>query len=77
MSLIEYCITLFEVMYDKDLIFTSHAVILRLLLRDRVSAAHNLTSEDELSRLYIPPGRNELPLRLSKKLDNILVFRKR
>ncbi|KAF1967816.1 hypothetical protein BU23DRAFT_583589 [Bimuria novae-zelandiae CBS 107.79] len=56
---------LFEVIYDETLIFSPHAF-----------AAYNLTSPEELSRLTIPPGRNELPLRLNRALDDTPVFRK-
>ena len=45
-----------------------------MLFRDRAFAAYNLTSLEELSRLYIPPSRNELPLRLNRELDNVPVF---
>ncbi|KAF2802862.1 uncharacterized protein BDZ99DRAFT_491913 [Mytilinidion resinicola] len=54
-----------EIIYDKSLIFSPHAF-----------AAYNLTSPEELSRLFIPPGRNKLPLRLNQELDDIPVFRK-
>lgn len=63
-------------MYDETLIFSPHVFLLGVLFYDKAFAAYNLTSPEELSRLDIPPGRNELPLRLNKKLDNIPVFRK-
>ena len=65
-----------EIMYDGSLIFSPHVFFLGVLFHDQAFAAYNLTSQEELSRLYIEPGRNELPLRLNKKLDNIPVFRK-
>lgn len=65
-----------EVIYDDSLIFSPHIFLLGVLFRDKAFAAYNLTSPEELSRLYISPGRNELPLRLSQELDNIPVFRK-
>jgi hypothetical protein len=67
---------LLEIMYDKTLLFSLHVFLLRLLFCDRAFAAYNLTSLEELSRLTIPLGRNELPLRLNRVLDNIPVFRK-
>jgi hypothetical protein len=63
-------------MYDETLIFSPHVFLLSVLFCDRAFAAYNLTSPEELSRFDIPPGRNELPLRLNKSLDNIPVFRK-
>ncbi|KAI1676344.1 DUF3435 domain containing protein [Pyrenophora tritici-repentis] len=65
-----------EIMYDQTLLFSPHVFLLGLLFYDRAFAAYNLTSPEELSRLKIPPGRNELPLRLNRTLDNIPVFRK-
>lgn len=63
-------------MYDETLIFSPHVFLLGVLFCDREFAAYNLTSPEELSRLDIPPGRSELPLRQNKSLDNIPVFRK-
>jgi hypothetical protein len=63
-------------MYDETLLFSPHVFLLGLLFRDQAFAAYNLTSLKELSRLTIPPGRNELPLRLNQMLDNVPVFRK-
>jgi hypothetical protein len=63
-------------MYDETLLFSPHVFLLGLLFYDRAFAAYNLTSSEELSRLTIPPGRNDLPLRLNRTLDNVPVFRK-
>jgi hypothetical protein len=63
-------------MYDETLSFSPHVFLLGLLFCDRAFAAYNLVSAEELSRLTIPPGRNELSLRLNRSLDNIPVFRK-
>jgi hypothetical protein len=65
-----------EIIYDESLIFSPHILLLGMLFHDQAFAAYNLTSPEELSRLYIPPGRNELPLRLNRKLDDIPVLRK-
>lgn len=58
-------------MYDETLIFSPHVFLLGVLFYDQAFAAYNLTSPQQLSRLYIEPGRNELPLRLNRDLDNI------
>lgn len=63
-------------MYDETLSFSPHVFLLGLLFCDQAFAAYNLVSAEELSRLTIPPGRDELPLRLKQSLDNIPVFRK-
>ncbi|KAJ6199964.1 C2H2 finger domain protein [Bipolaris maydis] len=65
-----------EIMFDQTLLFSPHVFLLGLLFRDRAFAANNLTSPEELSRLKIPPGRNKLPLRLNRTLDDVPVFRK-
>jgi len=62
--------------YDTTLLFSPHVILLGLLFSDRAFAASNLTSPEELSRLTIPRGRNELPLCLKRTLDNVPVFRK-
>jgi hypothetical protein len=63
-------------MFDETLLFSLHVFLLGLLFCDRAFAAYNLTSPEELSRLTIPLGCNELPLRLNRMLDNIPMFRK-
>lgn len=63
-------------MYDETLLFSPHVFLLGLLFCDRAFAAYNLTSPEELSRLTIPQGRNELSLGLNPMLDDIPVFRK-
>jgi hypothetical protein len=63
-------------MFDETLLFSPHVFLLGLLFCDRAFVAYNLTSPEELSRLTIPLGRNQLPLRLNPMLDNIPVFRK-
>jgi len=64
-----------EVIHDETLTFSLHVFLLRMLFHDSAFAAHNLTSPEELSRFSIPLGRNELPLRLSRNLDDIPIFR--
>ncbi|KAF2177817.1 hypothetical protein K469DRAFT_742362 [Zopfia rhizophila CBS 207.26] len=64
-----------EIMYNGSLIFSPHIFLVGMLFYDRAFAAYNLTSLEELSRLYIYLRRNKLPLRLNRELDNIPVFR--
>ncbi|KAF2844126.1 C2H2 finger domain protein [Plenodomus tracheiphilus IPT5] len=65
-----------ENMYDETLLFSPHVFLLGLLFCNRAFAAYNLTSPEDLSRLSIPQGRNELSLGLDPTLDDIPVFRK-
>ena len=46
------------------------------MFADRAFEAPNLTSPEQLGRLEVEPGRNELPLSLRSNLGNIPVFRK-
>jgi len=64
-----------KIIYNKSLIFSPHAILLGMLFHDQAFAAYNLTSEEELSKLYIPLGRNKLPLHLNRELDDIPVLR--
>lgn len=63
-------------MYDDSLLHSSGTTLLGIIYRDRAFAAPNLTSPVVASKLYVPPGRNELPLRLKRELDDIPIFRK-
>ncbi|KAF2679215.1 hypothetical protein K458DRAFT_394122 [Lentithecium fluviatile CBS 122367] len=55
---------------------SAQVVLLGMLFHDRAFAAYNLASQEELTRLTIPPGRNQLPLRLAQNLDDIPVLRR-
>ncbi|KAF2676861.1 hypothetical protein K458DRAFT_379389 [Lentithecium fluviatile CBS 122367] len=65
-----------EVIFDETLVFSPHVFLLGILFHDGAFAAYNLTSPNELSKLHIAPGRNELRLHLNQKLRNVPVFRK-
>ncbi|KAH7119589.1 C2H2 finger domain protein [Dendryphion nanum] len=65
-----------ERIYDESLIFSPHVFLLGMLFYDGAFAAYNLTSPEELSKLSIPSVRNDLPLRLNRKLDDTPVFRR-
>lgn len=64
-----------EIFHDETLIFSPQVFLLGLLFNDQAFAAYNLTSINELSRLRIPSGLNELRLHLNRELGDILVFR--
>ncbi|KAJ9656079.1 hypothetical protein H2201_008651 [Coniosporium apollinis] len=65
-----------EIIYDPSLVLSPHVFLLGLIFADRAFAASKLTSPDQLSRLDIPPGLNELRLPLRSSMDNIPVFRR-
>ena len=65
-----------EIIYDPSLILSPHAFLLGLIFADQAFKAPNLTSPEQLGRLYVEPGRNELRLPLRSDMDNIPVFRK-
>jgi hypothetical protein len=65
-----------EIIYDPSLILSPHVFLLGLIFADQAFAASRLISPEQLSRLTIPLGRNELPLPLRSTMDNIPVFRK-
>jgi len=65
-----------EIIFDPSLILSPHVFLLGLLFADQAFRAPNLTSAEQLTKLYIEPGRNELPLPLHPDLDNIPVFRR-
>jgi hypothetical protein len=50
-------------------------ILLGLILDDNAFLAPNLRSAEDLGKLYIPPGLNQLPLPLDPRLDDIPVFR--
>ncbi|KAF1949650.1 hypothetical protein CC80DRAFT_520408 [Byssothecium circinans] len=65
-----------EIIFEETLLLSAQVVLLGMLFYDRAFAAYYLASKEELTRLTILPGRNELPLHLSQKLDDIPVLRK-
>ncbi|OCL07259.1 hypothetical protein AOQ84DRAFT_365094 [Glonium stellatum] len=65
-----------EIIFNPSLILSPHVFLLGLLFSDQAFAAPNLTSAEQLSKLYIEPGRNELRLPLRSDLNNTPIFRR-
>jgi Protein of unknown function (DUF3435) len=65
-----------EIIYDPSLVLSPHVFLLGLILADGAFAAPNLTSAEQLSKLDIRPGTNQLPLPLKRSMDDIPIFRK-
>ena len=65
-----------EIIYDPSLVLSPHIILLGLILADGAFAAPNLTCAEQLSKLDIRPGYNQLPLLLLLEKADIPVFRK-
>ena len=65
-----------EIIYDPSLILSPHTFLLGLIFADRAFKAPNLTSPEQLGRLFVEPSRNELQLPLRSDMDNIPIFQK-
>ncbi|XTI82884.1 hypothetical protein V2W45_1464289 [Cenococcum geophilum] len=63
-----------KIIFNPSLILSPYVFLLGLLFTDKAFTAPNLTSVEQLSKLYIKPRRNKLPLPLRLDLDNIPIF---
>jgi hypothetical protein len=63
-----------EIIFDLSLILSLHVLLLGLIFADDAFAAPNLTTAEQLSRLDIRPGYEQLPLLLKPSMANIPVF---
>ncbi|KAI2825390.1 hypothetical protein CBS147321_1038 [Aspergillus niger] len=66
--------TLPEVVYGVSLVFSPHVLLLIILFYVQAFEAPHLTSMEDLRRLLIEGGRQEMPLPLKKGMDNYYVF---
>ncbi|OCK88824.1 uncharacterized protein K441DRAFT_586533, partial [Cenococcum geophilum 1.58] len=64
-----------KIIFNPLLILNPYVFLLGLFFADKAFTAPNLMSIEQLSKLYIKPRRNKLPLLLRLDLDNIPVFR--
>ncbi|XTI95812.1 hypothetical protein V2W45_1474722 [Cenococcum geophilum] len=64
-----------KIIFNPLLILSPYVFLLGLLFANKAFKAPNLTSAEQLSKLYIKPRRNKLPLPLRLDLDNIPIFR--
>ncbi|KAI9764678.1 MAG: hypothetical protein M1839_005790 [Geoglossum umbratile] len=65
-----------EIIFDPSLILSLHVFLLGLIFADRAFAAPNLMSAEQLSRLDIRPGYQQLELLLKPSMLDVPVFRK-
>jgi len=65
-----------EIIFDPSLILSPHVALLGLIFADNAFLAPSLTSAERISELDIPPGYEQLPLRLKPEMADIPVFRK-
>ncbi|KAI9766360.1 MAG: hypothetical protein M1840_006624 [Geoglossum simile] len=65
-----------EIIFDPSLILSPHVFLLGLIFADRAFAASNLTSVEQLSRLDIRPGYQQLELLLKSSILDVPIFRK-
>jgi hypothetical protein len=65
-----------EIIYDPSLLLSPHVFLLGLIFADNAFLAPTLTSAEQLSRLDIRPGTNQLEIPLKPSMSNIPIFRK-
>ncbi|KAH8586142.1 hypothetical protein B0O99DRAFT_665868 [Bisporella sp. PMI_857] len=65
-----------EIIYDLFLVLSFYVFLLGLVLADSAFAALNFTFAEQLSKLDIRPGTNQLPILLDFSMANVLIFRK-
>ncbi|XTI96066.1 hypothetical protein V2W45_1180001, partial [Cenococcum geophilum] len=63
-----------KIIFNPSLILSPYVFLLGLLFANKAFMAPNLISAKQLSKLYIKPRHNKLPLLLRLDLDNIPVF---
>lgn len=65
-----------EIVYGVSLVFSPHVLLFIILFYVHAFDAPHLTSMEDLRRLLVEGGRQEMPLRLKKEMDNYYVFPK-
>ncbi|KAB8213417.1 C2H2 finger domain protein [Aspergillus novoparasiticus] len=68
--------TLPEIIYGVSLVFSPHVLLFSILFYVNAFEAPHLTSMEDLRRLFIEDGRQEMPLPLKKEMDSYYVFPK-
>uniref|UniRef100_A0A093UP37 Uncharacterized protein n=1 Tax=Talaromyces marneffei PM1 TaxID=1077442 RepID=A0A093UP37_TALMA len=63
-----------EILYDPSLMLSPHSFLLGILLRNEAFRAPNLRSMEDLRRLFIGRGRQQLPLPLKPEMADYYVF---
>ncbi|KAH8431665.1 DUF3435 domain-containing protein [Aspergillus melleus] len=65
-----------EIVYGVSLVFSPHVLLFSILFYVHAFEAPHLTSMEDLRRLLVEGGRQEMPLPLKKEMDNYYVFPK-
>lgn len=65
-----------EIVYGVSLVFSPHVLLFIILFYVHAFEAPHLTSMEDLRRLLVEGGRQEMPLPLKKEMDNYYVFPK-
>ncbi|KAL4766861.1 hypothetical protein BDW60DRAFT_212539 [Aspergillus nidulans var. acristatus] len=65
-----------EIVYGVSLVFSPHVLLFSILIFVNAFEAPHLTSMEDLRRLLVEDGRQEMPLPLKQGMDNYYVFPK-
>ncbi|KAL4935325.1 hypothetical protein BDV06DRAFT_228932 [Aspergillus oleicola] len=65
-----------EIVYGVSLVFSPHVLLFSILFFVNAFEAPHLTSMEDLRRLLVEDGRQEMPLPLKQEMDNYYVFPK-
>ena len=65
-----------EIVYGVSLVFSPHVLLFSILFYVNAFEAPHLTSMEDLRRLFVEDGRQEMPLPLKRDMDNYYVFPK-
>ncbi|KDE85196.1 hypothetical protein AO1008_00558 [Aspergillus oryzae 100-8] len=68
--------TLPEIIYSVSLVFSPHVLLFSILFYVNAFEVLHLTSMEDLRRLFIEDGRQEMPLPLKKEMDSYYIFPK-
>ncbi|KAH1515597.1 hypothetical protein KXX29_009720 [Aspergillus fumigatus] len=65
-----------EIVYGVSLVFSPHVLLFSILFYAKAFAAPHMNSMEDLRRLLVEDGRQEMPLPLKSEMDNYHVFPK-
>lgn len=63
-----------EIIYDPSLMLSPHTFLMGMLFRNQAFRAPNLRSMEDLRRLFVARGRQQLPLPLKREMADNYVF---
>ena len=65
-----------EIVYGVSLVFSPHVLLFSILFYVNAFEAPHLTSMEDLWKLFVKGGQQEMPLPLKREMDNYHVFLK-